>query len=82
MLRHQQIHHHERSHRLHDGHRPRHDAGIMSSLGFQHPGLEVVAGGVLRSRDRRGRFERDAEVDVAAVGDAALDAATIIRAGG
>ena len=80
-LGHGSIRNRQRSHGLDDGHRPGHDARIVSALGGQDtlPG-GVVPGGGLVLGDGRGGFEGDAEEDGHAVGDAALDAAGVVGA--
>jgi hypothetical protein len=83
LLRHQRINNNQARHRLDDRHRARHHARIMPPLGLEHAVLVArVRDRVLRLPDRRGRLERDAEVDGRAVRDAALDAARVVRLGG
>ena len=54
----------------------------MPSFSFQHAADTSVGRRVLWDTDRRGGFEGDFEVDVFAVGDAALDTAGKIGGGG
>lgn len=83
MLGHQSISNSQSRHGLDDGYRPRHHAGIVSSLGSKDALLRTVVRGCrLILADCRGRLEADAEVHWHAVGDAALNATRVIRAGG
>ena len=80
-LRQIRIHQHKRRHRLHNRHRPRHHARVMSALGFQNPIHRVIRHRRLGLADRRRGLESHPEINVRAVGDTALDATRIIGLG-
>lgn len=82
LLRQKRIHEHQRRHTLNNGHRTRHNTRIMSPLRLQHTLLPIIARRRLRLPDRGRRLERNGEVDVAPVADAALNAAAVVRLGG
>lgn len=73
------VHDDERRHRLNDGHRTGHDTGIVPPTGSELAGSPVVLRSLLLLRDRRGRLEADAEVDVLPVRDPALHAPAPVR---
>lgn len=78
LLRQQCVEDGDCGHCLYDGHGAGHDAGVVTALCLEDAFLGVVAGGGLRLADCGGGFEADVEVDVGAVGDAALDAAGVV----
>lgn len=80
-LRQHRIHNHQRRHRLHDRHRARHNARVVPPLCLQHARRLIVHCRRLRLPDRGRGLERHCEVDVRAVGDAALDTARVVGLG-
>ena len=71
---------HERHHRLDDRHRARQHAGVVAAARLDRGVVPVLVDGLLLAQDRRRRLERDADDDVLAVRDAALDAARAVGA--
>lgn len=54
----------------------------MTTLGLELAGLEIVRGGRLGLADSRRRLEGNAEVNIRAVGNTALDTTGVVGAGG
>lgn len=82
VLRHDGIGNHQGGHALDDGDGSGHDAGVVTALGGQDTlAVGVVAGRGLVLADGGGGLEGQLEEDGHAVGDAALDAARVVRLG-
>ena len=75
------IHEHEPRHRLDHGDGAGEDARVVATAGLELGGFAGDGDGLLRLRDGGGGLEGDAEDDVLAVGDAALDAAAAVGRG-
>lgn len=76
------VHHDKSSHRLDDGHGTGDDTGVVAATSSKGARCTVVLGGVLWEGYGCGGLEADPEVDVLAIGDAALDATALIGCGG
>lgn len=82
VLSHQGVHDDQRGHGLDNGDGAGSDAGVVTALGFEDTLAEVVGGGVLGLADGGRGLEGNAEVDVGAVGDTALDTTGVVGLGG
>lgn len=82
VLSHDGIGNHQRSHALNNGHRTRHNTGIVSALGGENTlALTVVARCGLVLADGGRGLEADLEEDGHAVADTALNTARVVRLG-
>lgn len=82
VLSHEGIHNDKGGHSLNNGDSAGHDARIVTTLSLKDTLLESVSSSVLSLTNSSGRLESDAEVNVGAVGDTALNTTGVVGLGG